>query len=255
MLTIGETPYVSTLPVYLPLRKVYEADYVSGGLTELSERLLAGGLDAGPLSVVDYLRHRDRFEAIPGVALSSWGRAGCGVLFSRKPIVSPEALEIAIPTRTAGTVYLLRWLMSEMFGVEPKLVERTAPLSELLDEYDAALLFEDIALQATAESHSDIEVWDLGEAWWQITNTPLLYTVWVMRKGLPEAEKQAIAHAFSEAKAQAGALREAVVEEAHRRTGLPQPMLGAFLERFNYDFSPSHQQGLSLFETTVCKLS
>lgn len=256
MRTIGEPPYLSTLPLYHGLRASgVEPDFQlsRAGLSHLSERLVNGTLDAGPISIIAYLKHRDQLELIPNLALSSMGAGGSGVLVSTKPIGTNAELDVAIPSQTAGTTYLLRWLFSEMFGYEPILVERTGTLEHLLQEHGAALLFEDQALSARYHS-PNLHVWDLGTAWWQCTNTPLLYMLWVMRKDVPAEEREAIATRFSEAKRSLGGLKAAIMQEAHDQSGYPLEYLENFWSRFNYDFTPAHQTSLKLFEQYVYAL-
>lgn len=256
MRKIGETQYLSTLSLTYPLRRgvvAMDGELVPGGLTELSEQLIKGELDAGPISVIDYLRHRDRFERIANLGVSSWGRAGCGLLFSTQPIGHPAGHEIAIPTRTAGAVYLLRSLMTEMYGVEPRFVEHSAPLAELLAAHGAALLFEDEALVASQSVPSDVEVWDLGDAWWQLTNTPLIYMLWVTQARLPAGDRQAIADMLMQSKAAAVAVRPQLIAEAALRTGLAEGVIEGFLGRFNYDFTPAHATGLKLLDQILMR--
>lgn len=256
MRKIGETHYLSTLFLTYPLHTGVVAtqdELVTGGLTELSAQLVAGELDAGPISVIEYLQHRDRFERLPNLSISSWGRAGSGLMFSTQPIGHPAGHEIAIPTRTAGAVHLLRSLMTEMYGVEPRFVEHTAPIEELLAEHGAALLFEDEAFIASQSVPAEVEVWDLGDAWWQLTNTPLIYMLWVTQAKLAEEDRRAIAETLTQSKAASVAVRPQLVAEAARRTGLSEEVLEGFFGRFNYDFTPAHEQSLKLMDQILMR--
>lgn len=256
MRTIGEPPYLSTLPLYHALRATgpsHEFQLSRARLSHLSERVVNGTIEAGPISIISYLKHRDSLEVIPNMALSSMGAGGSGVLVSTKPIGTSAEFEVAIPSQTAGTAYLLRWLFAEMFGYEPILVERTGNLEHLLAEHGAALLFEDQALSARYHS-PNLHVWDLGDAWWQCTHTPLLYMLWVIRKDVPEAERQALAERFAEAKRSLGGMKAAIMQEAHEQSGYPMEFLSNFWSRFNYDFTPAHQTSLRLFEQYVYAL-
>lgn len=251
MYPIGETRYLSTLPLTYPLRAgavPTAVTLVAGGLTDLSDRLVSGEVVAGPISVASYLAHRDQFDLIPNVSLSSWGRAGCGVLFSKGAIGPRERFEVAVPSRTAGTAYLLSSLLGDLYGLVPTFVQRAGSLEELLAVHDAVLLFEDEAFAATQALPAGVEVWDLGDAWWQFTNTPLIYTLWVMRKDLPAEAKHAITEALHGAKAALPSVRSALVAEAHAATGLAANLIDGFLTRFNYDFTPAHAQALTLLE-------
>lgn len=257
MRKIGEIHYLSTLPLTYPLQSgVVASDFrlVRSGLTELSDLLVRGELDAGPISIIHYLRYRHKFDRIPNLAVSSWGRASYGVLFSSTPIGHPEGQAIAVPSKNAGSVYLLRSLMKEMYGVEPTCIEQTGPLSDLLVNPGATMLYEDDALLASQKVGRDVEVWDMGDAWWQFTNTPLIYMLWVSQKGLPESERQQITDTLAQAKSAAIAVRPHIAAEAQARTGLPAATIEGFLARFNYDFTPAHEESLELLTQTIMRL-
>ncbi|MNK68801.1 Chorismate dehydratase [compost metagenome] len=256
MRTIGEPPYLSTVPLYHALKAtgISEDFEVSRArLSHLSERLVNGTIDAGPISVLTYLQHRDSLDLIPNMALSSMGAGGSGVLVSTKPIGTSAEFEVAVPSLRDGTVYLLRWLFAEMFGYEPMLVERVGNPEHLLEEHGAALLFEDQALSARYRTPG-LHVWDLGDAWWQCTHTPLLYMLWVARKEVPEAEREALAARFGEAKRSLPGLKTEILKDAQEQSGYPAEYLENFWSRFNYDFSPAHQTSLRLFEQYVYSL-
>lgn len=256
MRTIGEPPYLSTLPLYHALRVqglAQDFEISRARLSHLSERLGNGTLDVGPISLINYLKHRESLDLIPNMALSSMGAGGSGVLVSTKPIGTSAEIEVAVPSLKDGTTYLLRWLFSEMFGYEPLLVERTGNLEHLLEEHGAAMLFEDQALSARYHS-PNLHVWDLGDAWWQCTHTPLLYMLWVARKEVPESERMSLATRFAEAKQSLGSMKAAIMEEAQAQSGYPVEYLTNFWSRFNYDFTPAHQTSLNLFEQYVYAL-
>lgn len=257
MLTIGETPYISTLPLYQPLRDLVGDQYrlVPGRLTELSAAFSRGDLDVGPITLVEYLSHPDKYAIVPRLSLSSLGRSGCVLLFSRRPAYELADARIAVPNAAPSAVGLLRWLMKEMYRFEPTLVERTGGLAESLAEHDAVLMFQDQALQAQTGTSELYQVWDLGEAWWQITNTPLVYMLWAARYSLTDEEIDDIGSLFGEAKAAYPAARAKVVEEGSRRAGMPPAVVEGYLGRFNYDCTPAHMEGIEFFRQTVATLA
>lgn len=257
MFKIGEPPYLSTLSLTMPLRVRASAagvHLVHGRLTELSNALVKGELVAGPISVSEYLRHRDRFDLVPNIAVSSCGRASSGLLFSRGALGGLNRRAIAVATRDAGIVYLLKSLLLEIYGIEPEFVEASGTLEELLSTYAGAYMFEDDALIANQSPPAGIHVWDLGEAWWEMTQTPLLYMLWVTQRALPSAVRSGIAQALLQAKETAGALHQEIIKEARRRVNLPEKVLEGYLGRFNYDFTPAHERALALLDRNFLQL-
>lgn len=257
MFKIGEPPYLSTISLTLPLRVGAVAagvDMVPGRLTGISEGLVDGELAAGPISVSEYLRHRDRFDLVPNVAISSCGRASCGLLFTKHSLGSLDGRVIAVPSRHAGINYLLSNLLWEIYGVEPAFAEEAGSLKQLLAGYDAALLFEDDALIALQSPPPGVEIWDLGDAWWQLTQTPLLYMLWVTQRSLAPSVRSGITEALTRAKDVAGSLHREIVAEAQKRVDLPEKVLEGYLGRFNYDFNAAHERGLSLLDKNFLRL-
>ena len=253
MLSIGESRYLSTLPLYSPLRAnlAPSQTLVLAGLTELTERLAAQNLDAGPIGVFEYFMAPERFEILPGVALSSLGRSLCVSLFSRRPAYELANARIAVPFKATGPVALLRWLMREMYRFEPTLVPRKGDLKESMADNDGVLLFQDAALLAHAGTADLYHVWDLGEAWWQITNTPLVYMLWATRKGLPRTDFEAVERAFEQARTASPSMAGPIVEEAELRTSLPRPFLEGYFTRFQFECTAFQREGLELYRQTV----
>jgi predicted solute-binding protein len=177
------------------------------------------------------------------------------MLYSRRPAYELKDARIAVPLWATAATGLLRWLMREMYRFEPTLVERTGGLVESLADHDAVLFFQDKALQATAGTSDLYQVWDLGEAWWLATNTPLIYMLWVARKEVPEPEVEVAAAKFLEARAAFQAERDAVLAEAQKRAPLPAHVIEGYLARFNYDFTPAHQSGLDFYQSSIAALA
>ncbi len=257
MLKIGETPYISTLPLYRALRARQDDSFalVPDRLTELSAKLARGDIDVGPITPIEYLARPEQFQLVPRMSLSSLGRSGCVMLYSRRPVYELKDARIAVPQWATAAVLLLRWLMREMYRFEPTLVERTGGLAESLADNDAVLFFQDKALQAATGTSDLYQVWDLGEAWWLATNTPLLYMLWVARRDVAPEAVEAVAQLFAEARAAFPAEREAVVAEATARTQVPPHVVEGYLARFNYEFTPAHQSGLDYYKTSVAALA
>ena len=89
------------------------------------------------------------------------------------------------------------------------------------------------------------EVWDLGEQWWQTTNLPFVFAMWVARP----VEDPARLSAGLEAARDAGlrAAHEIAVEQAERY-GLTVEACTAYFERFlHFKLGLREQRGLELF--------
>ncbi|HEY9765782.1 MAG TPA: MqnA/MqnD/SBP family protein, partial [Chroococcales cyanobacterium] len=205
---IGEPLTVSALPIYQPFRggllsDVPDIELVSAPLDELCERMLKGDLDASPISIIDYVRYKDRFDLLPGVSISSWGRSGSTLLCCRGPLASLEA--IAVPEEFNWSHWsqwgscLARWLLKSMYGTEPAVVMTDGELSELLLRYNAVLISGQAAFNV-GEPSSDTIFLDLGDAWWQATQTPLVHIVWAVSKLVSDEDFERVSELMGRAK-------------------------------------------------------
>ena len=75
---IGELSFISGLPVSLPIEKGWvstpDIQPFQGLPGELDARMRSGELVAGPVSSLEFIRRRHRYELVPDLSISSWGR-------------------------------------------------------------------------------------------------------------------------------------------------------------------------------------
>jgi chorismate dehydratase len=99
-------------------------------------------------------------------------------LWSRVPLDSLQ--NVAVDGRSRTSVALLRILLSERYGVTPDFYSVKAKLPEMLKAHEAALLIGDDAFTDLGAPH----VWDLGQAWKDLTGLPFVYAVWTLGAGV-----------------------------------------------------------------------
>lgn len=247
---IGELSFISGLPISLPIDKglvgAPEVQASTGLPGELDERMARGELAAGPVSSLEYIRHRDRYVLVPDLSISSWGRFASAVVFSKGSFGRLTGKTVALPHGGATSNVLTQWFLRKTFGSEATFVEAEGSVEQLLESHDAALVIGDQALVESRKPHDYLTL-DLGEAWWQLMKTPMVQTVWVVQKTLPEADQQALIGLYTRAK-ELGRERHAdVVAEAGARLGISDSEIEAYYALLNYDLAPVHMQSLTLF--------
>ena len=77
-----------------------------------------------------------------------------------------------------GDVHLALW-HAETFGPQLKALASY----DFADLPDYAMLIGDPALDFALGPHEH-EIWDLGAAWYELTNLPFVYAVWALRRGI-----------------------------------------------------------------------
>jgi len=92
-----------------------------------------------------------------------------------------ELREVYCDRASLTSVGLLRVLLAER-GLRP--VFKPLPDYSNVNSVDAALLIGDVALDFAWGPHQH-EIWDLGAAWFELTQLPFVYAAWALRRGIP----------------------------------------------------------------------
>jgi chorismate dehydratase len=154
----------------------------------LSAALVAGDLDIGPISLVEYLRHAEDLLLLPDIAVGSDGPVLSVNLISVIPPAELDGRRVALGATSRTGVLLARMLLAERYGVRPEYVTRPVDEAERLTDAAAAVLIGDVALRALTEAPlRGLRVTDLGAAWREWTGQPMVFAVWAVRREFAEA--------------------------------------------------------------------
>lgn len=164
----------------VPLTRGLEDQITYTTPAQLAELLRRDELDAGLVSVVAPL-FDDRYDILDGVAVAALGEVKSVFLAHRRPLA--EAAEIHCDPASLTSVTLLKVLLAER-GLKPAFV----PLEDYVaaPAKDFVLLIGDAALDF-AFSGTGHEIFDLGTAWYELTNLPFVFAVWALRRGVANA--------------------------------------------------------------------
>src|SRR5262249_58413046 len=102
----------------------------------LNTALVAGDLDIGPISLVEYLRHADELLLLPDLAVGSDGPVLSVVMVST---VEPERLDgrrVALGSTSRTGVLLAQMLLESRHGVHPEYFRCPPDLTAMLLEAD-----------------------------------------------------------------------------------------------------------------------
>jgi chorismate dehydratase len=170
---VGSVGYLNTVP----LTRGIEDEVIYATPAKLAEMLQRDELDAGLVSVVEVLFH-DRYDILDGIAIASLGEVRSVLLAHRKPL--HEIKEVYCDTASLTSVELLRVLLAER-GLKPQFKPLASYDFSALPDY--GLLIGNPALDFALGPHEH-EIWDLGAAWYELTNLPFVYAVWALRHGV-----------------------------------------------------------------------
>jgi len=180
---VGSVEYLNAVP----LTRGIEDQIVFTTPARLAELLRRDELDAALVSITEVLL-TDRYDILDGIAIASLGEVYSVLLAHKKPL--EEAKEIFCDTASLTSVNLLKVLLAER-GLKPEF----KPLEnyKVAAEKDFVLLIGDRAIdfqrtlrrsEAEASAPHLHEIYDLGAAWFELTNLPFVYAVWALRRGV-----------------------------------------------------------------------
>ena len=170
---IGSVPYLNAVP----LTRGIEGEIIFATPAKLAEMLRHDELDAALVSITEVLLN-DRYDILDGIAIASLGEVYSVLLAHRKPLA--EAEEIFCDPASRTSVNLLQVLLAER-GLKPAF--KALGNYEAALEKDFVLLIGDRAIDFQRAPHTH-EIFDLGQAWTELTNLPFVYAVWALRRGI-----------------------------------------------------------------------
>ena len=183
---VGHIQFLNCLPIYWGLMRsgaLLDVDLRKDTPDKLSADLVAGNLDIGPITLVEYLRHADDLLLLPNLAVGSDGPVLSVNLISTRPLAELDGRPVALGSTSRTGVMLAQMLLAERYQAEPEYFRCPPELTQMLMEADAGVLIGDPALRAMYEApRLGLTVTDLGQAWKEWTGLPMVFAVWAVRK-------------------------------------------------------------------------
>jgi chorismate dehydratase len=183
---VGHIQYLNCLPLYEGLVRsgtLLDVELRKDTPDALNDKLIAGDLDIGPISLVPALQHAPDLLVLPDIAVGSDGPVLSVVFVSTRPMAELEGARIALGSESRTSVVLVRMLLEQQYGLRPTYEVMPPNLNAMLQSADAAVLIGDVALRATYDApRMGLHVTDLGQAWKEWTGLPFVFAVWAARR-------------------------------------------------------------------------
>lgn len=184
---MGHIQFLNCLPLYWGLART--GDLLHLELTKdtperLGELLLAGSLDIGPVSLMDFLRHADQLVALPDIAVGCDGDVMSCVIVSQEPLERLHRARVALGSTSRTSVRLAQLLLADRYGIAPDYYTCPPDLRMMMQEAEAAVLIGDAALRASLHDapRLGLQVHDLGRMWHEWTGLPFVFALWGVRR-------------------------------------------------------------------------
>jgi chorismate dehydratase len=191
---VGHIQFLNCLPIYWGLMRsgaLLDVELFKDTPDRLNAALIAGDLDIGPISLVEYLRHTKDLVLLPDLAVGSDGPVLSVNIVSTKPLVDLDGADdrVALGSTSRTGVLLAQMLLAQRYGVHPEYFTCPPDLSRMLAEASAGVLIGDAALRAMYEAPSrGLLVTDLGQAWRDWSGWPMVFAVWAARREFVESQ-------------------------------------------------------------------
>jgi chorismate dehydratase len=183
---VGHIQFLNCVPIYWGLMRsgaLADVELVKDTPDHLNDQLVAGDLDLGAISLVEYLRHTDELVLLPDIAVGSDGPVLSVNLVSQVPLAELDGQRVALGSTSRTSVLLAQMWLDEVYGVRPSYFTCPPDLTAMMAEAPAAVLIGDAALRATYDGpRRGLTVHDLGSAWRDWSGLPMVFAVWAVRR-------------------------------------------------------------------------
>ncbi len=180
---VGIVNYLNTKPLLYGLEKEPIKDkieLIGGYPAQLANKLLNNEIDVGliPVAVLPSL---PTWHIVGTHCIAADGEVASVCLFSEVPMQEIE--EVYLDYQSRSSVALLKWLMKEYWGINPKIVEAAGEeYRDKIKGTTAGLVIGDRALEQRKRS---TYIYDLAGEWKAITGLPFVFAAWVSTRPLP----------------------------------------------------------------------
>lgn len=247
MIHLGIVNYLNNRPVYhflLEKGLPKGLDAVWGTPAEINSGLIRGDVDMGPISSIEYARHPDLFEVMPGIGIAAKGQVGSVMLFLNG--AAEHARRIAVDRASATSIVLLKLIFRHRYAIDPVLVPMGPGLDRMLSRCDGALLIGDAAL--TVDRRNELVALDLAEDWHAMTGLPFTFALWVARRDALARHGDLVCTA---AKAICDSRKQGLLSLKEVAAAWQGPLSGEavvdYLGRLRYHLDRDDRMGMELF--------
>ncbi|MFI9641261.1 menaquinone biosynthetic enzyme MqnA/MqnD family protein [Micromonospora sp. NPDC051925] len=251
---VGHIQFLNCLPIYWGLMRsgaLLDVDLHKDSPDRLSAALIAGDLDIGPISQVEYLRHADELLLLPDLAVGSDGPVLSVNVVSTKPLAELDGGRVALGSTSRTGVLLAQLLLGDRYGVRPEYFRCPPDLTQMLLEADAGVLIGDVALRALYEApRRGLAVTDLGQAWREWTGLPMVFAVWAVRRDFAAAHPglvKEVHEAFLRSRDLCLAELDQVAEAAARWEPFDAATLATYFRTLDFSLGERQVAGLREF--------
>ncbi|MCK4871414.1 MAG: menaquinone biosynthesis protein [Phycisphaerales bacterium] len=194
---VGCVSYLNTLPLIDGLDRLANLSLSYSVPSALLGRLLAGEIDLGLISTIDYQLARKPLRLVGAGMIGCDGPTLTVRVYSAVP--ADQITTVHVDRESHTSVALMRIILREMHGRDVDIIEFDARQRRTEGRGDpqpeTMLLIGDKVVTDSPPTGRYSHQLDLGEAWHALTGLPFVYAVWMCRDDLDEKQARQIATA------------------------------------------------------------
>lgn len=180
---VGIVNYLNAKPLVYGLQHspvINDIELIADYPANIARLLLDGKIDIGlvPVAVIPHLKE---YYINTNWCIGCDGPVASVCLFSEVPIEQIETVLLDYQSRTS--VALAKILLRDHWKIQPTLLDTKADFRAAIKGTTAGVVIGDRALE---QRNRSAYVYDLGEAWKQMTGLPFVFAAWVSNKKLPD---------------------------------------------------------------------
>lgn len=180
---VGAVSYLNTKPLIYGFEQgemMDEIELLIDYPSNIASLLINNHIDIGlvPVAIIPDLKEH---YIISDYCIACDGEVASVCLFSDVPLAEIETIILDYQSRTS--VALLKILLEEHWKISPQLIASTNDFEKDIKGTTAGLVIGDRALKQRQQS---AYIYDLGQAWKELTGLPFVFAAWVSNKALPD---------------------------------------------------------------------
>lgn len=234
---VGAVSYLNTKPLLYGIERASirkDIELIIDHPANIASMLVRDEIDMGlvPVAVIPSLRE---YHINGNHCIGSDGNVASVCIFSETPIGQVERVLMDYQSRTS--VQLAKILLREYWKIQPELIPTSSDFRDQIRGGTAGVVIGDRALEQRLRSPY---IYDLAEAWKDLTGLPFVFAAWISNKRM---DSSFIAE-FDEANRQGILQIEAVVAEN------PYPIFDLreyFTKHLNYSLDEPKRRGMEKF--------
>lgn len=239
-INIGLMPYLNSVTFYLAMTPD-KFNLVGLPPRAMTQAAADGKLDAGPIPVIGGMTLERDFEPLGDFCIATKDKVHSVLLFSKVKVEDLGGKKIGVTDETSTSEQLLKVLLAHKY----KLTNVSYVSLDLPN--DAYLLIGDNALKNRRGVAGYPHMYDLGEIWNAWTGLSFVFATWIVRKSLPQSQKDAMSSAIQSSLNMPPDYKRFAAEREN--LGMNEHEVREYLEGFNFVMGEKEHKALKLFKS------